>query len=186
MNYIVTGLICSGKTTFLNIAMNYGFSALKSDDIVSDLYNDKSIISKLRKTFKEFEFENSPKETIKQLFYKSKSNRIKVENIFHPKVHELIKNQLEANENILIELPPLKNNIDIIKNNKSIFLDSSLEERRKRFQNRDLENNINDFDKINSYQADCLLIKTYCDIIIKTSHDENLLSEYFKTKIIKS
>ena len=185
MNYIVTGLICSGKSTLLNTAMEYGFSTLKSDDVVSILYDDKFIISKLKNTFKECRFEDNPKETIKQLFYKSKSNRIRIENIFHPRVHELIENKLESNNNIPIELPALKNNINIIKNNRSIFIDASLEVRRTRFLNRDTNNTIEYFNKINEYQADSLLIETHCDIIIK-NNSENLLSEYFKTEIIKS
>ena len=186
MNYIVTGLICSGKSTFLNTAIEYGFDILKSDEVVSILYNDKDIISKLSKTFTEYKFENAPKEAIKQIFYSSELNRIKIENIFHPEVHKIIKNKLESNKNILIEMPPLKNNISIIKNNKSIFIESSLETRRKRFQSRKMKNNVNYFDKLNEYQSDCLLIESYCDIIIKNDSNEILLSEYFKKEIIKS
>ena len=186
MNYIVTGLICSGKSTFLNTAIEYGFDILKSDAVVSALYNNKDIISKLTNTFKEYQFEDAPKETIKHLFYRSELNRVKIENIFHPKVHKIIKNKLESNKNILIEVPPLKNNINIIKNNKSIFIESSLETRRKRFQSRNMNNSINFFDKLNVYQSDYLLIKSYCDVIIKNDSNEILLSEYFKKEIIKS
>ena len=136
--------------------------------------------------FKDYKFEDTPKETIKQLFYRSESNRIKIENIFHPKVHKIIQNKLESNKNILIEVPPLKNNISIIKNNKSIFIESGLEKRRKRFQLRNMKNEINCFDKLNEYQSDCLLIESYCDIIIKNDSNEAHLSEYFKKEIIKS
>ena len=186
MNYIVTGLVCSGKSAFLNIAIEYGFDILKSDAVVSALYNDKDIISKLSNTFKEYKFEDSPKETIKQVFYSSESNRIKIENIFHPKVHKVIKNKLESNENILIEVPPLKNNINIIKNNRSIFIESSLETRRKRFQSRNMKNDINYFNKLNEYQSDYLLIESYCDIIIKNDSNKIILNEYFEKEIIKS
>jgi dephospho-CoA kinase len=186
MNYIVTGLICSGKSAFLNTAIEYGFDILESDAVVSALYNDKDVISKLSNTFKEYKFEDSPKETIKQLFYKSEQNRLKIENIFHPKVHKIIENKLEFNKNILIEVPPLRNNINIIKNNKSIFIESCLEIRRKRFQLRNIKNDINYFDKLNTYQSDCLLIESYCDIIIKNDSNKLLLSEYFKKEIIKS
>jgi dephospho-CoA kinase len=186
MNYIVTGLICSGKSTFLNTAIEYGFDILKSDEVVAVLYNDKDVISKLSNTFKEYNFEYTPKETIKQLFYKSEPNRIKIESIFHPKVHKTIKNKLESNKNILVEVPPLKNNINIIKNNRSIFIESSLETRRKRFQSRNMKNGINYFDKLNEYQSDCLLIESYCDIIINNDSNEIHLSEYFKKEIIKS
>ena len=186
MNYIVTGLICSGKSAFLNTAIEYGFDILESDAVVSALYNDKDVITKLSNTFKEYKFEDSPKETIKHLFYKSEQNRLRIENIFHPKVHKIIENKLEFNKNILIEVPPLRNNINIIKNNRSIFIESCLEMRRERFQSRNIKNDINYFDKLNAYQSDCLLIESYCDIIIKNDSNEIHLSEYFKKEIIKS
>ena len=49
MNYLVTGLICSGKSTFLDVARQYNFDTIKSDDIVSDLYGDESIVNEIRK-----------------------------------------------------------------------------------------------------------------------------------------
>ena len=49
MNYLVTGLICSGKSTFLDIAKKYDFDTIKSDDIVSSLYNDESIVHEIEK-----------------------------------------------------------------------------------------------------------------------------------------
>tara|TARA_B100001059_G_C17665482_1_gene491725 strand:+ start:156 stop:716 length:561 start_codon:yes stop_codon:yes gene_type:complete len=186
MNYIVTGLICSGKSAFLNTAIEYGFDVLKSDEVVSALYDDKDIISKLNNAFREYKFENTPKETIKQLFYSSEPNRIKIENIFHPRVHMIIRNKLECNKNILIEVPPLKNNISIIKNNRSIFIQASLEIRRMRFQSRNIKNNIIYFDKLNEYQSDCLLMESYCDIIINNDSNDVPLSEYFTKEIIKS
>tara|TARA_B100001063_G_scaffold120742_1_gene112731 strand:+ start:1681 stop:2241 length:561 start_codon:yes stop_codon:yes gene_type:complete len=186
MNYIVTGPICSGKSTFLNIAIEYGFDIMKSDDIVSNLYKDKIIISKLTAAFKKNKFEDRPKETLKQLFYKSESNRIIIENIFHPKVHDIIERKLKSSTNILIELPPLKNNISIIKDNKSIFIDSFLEKRSDRFKARDIENDLKYFHKLNKYQSDCLLIRSYCDIIVKNNHKINHLNNYFKTEINKS
>ena len=186
MNYIVTGPICSGKSTFLNAAIKYGFDIMKSDELVSVLYKDEVIISELRNAFKEHRFEDKPKETIKQLFYKSESNKVIIENIFHPIVHKTIEDKLESNKNILIELPPLKNNINIIKENKSVFIDSSLEVRRQRFKERDSNNDINYFHKMNEYQADCLLIESYCDIVIKNNRNPSLLSDYFIKEITKS
>ncbi len=186
MNYIITGPVCSGKSTFLNIAIKYGFNILKSDEVVSDLYKDKIIKSKLADAFKENRFEDRPRETIKQLFYKSESNRIKIENIFHPKVHDAIERKLESNTNILIELPPVKNNISIIRDNKSVYIDSFLIKRSERFKERDIKNDIKYFYKLNEYQSDCLLIRSYCDIIVKNNREINHLDDYFKKEIIKS
>ena len=186
MNYIVTGPICSGKSTLLKIAKGYGFEIMKSDDVISILYEDKVIISKLKEAFKAYQFVTSPKETIKSLFFESSSNRSKIENIFHPKVHEIIGFELKSNSNLLIELPPLISNINFIKNYKSIFMDCDVKIRSERFKKRNSFDSINFFHKMNEVQADCLSIKSYCDIIIKNNHNLSLLTDYFYKDIIKT
>ena len=186
MNYLVTGPICSGKSTLLEIAEGFGFKIMKSDDLVSDLYNDKDIISKLMNVFHEYKFDSAPKETVKYLFFESCSNRKEIENIFHPKVHEIIETELLTNDNILIELPPLKSNVEFIRNNKSIFVDSDIKMRGERFIERNGTDSIDNFHKINKYQSDCLSIKSYCDIIIQNNKNRNIITEYFNKDIIKS
>jgi dephospho-CoA kinase len=186
MNYIVTGPICSGKSTLLKIAKKFGFKVIKSDDLVSDLYHDKDIISKLMKVFDRYKIESSPKETIKDLFFESYSNRKEIENIFHPRVHEIMQKELGNNNNLLIELPPLKSNANFIKNNKSIFMDSDIEMRSERFTERNDGDSIDIFYKINEYQTDYLLIKSYCDIIIQNDKNKNTITDYFYKDIIKS
>ena len=186
MNYIVTGPICSGKSTLLKIAKSYGFKIMKADDIILTLYEDKVIISKLKEAFKDYQFASSLKETIKSLFFESSLNRRKIENIFHPKVHEIIGNELESNSNLLLELPPLRSNINFIKNYKSIFMDCDVQIRSERFKERNSLDSINSFHKLNDFQTDCLSIKSYCDIIIKNNHNINLLTDYFYKDIIKT
>jgi dephospho-CoA kinase len=186
MNYIVTGPICSGKSTLLEAAKGFGFEIMKSDDLVSGLYDDKDIISKLMRVFDGYKFESSPKETVKHLFFESSSNRKEIENIFHPKVHEIIENELKSNNNVLIELPPIRSNIGFIKNNKSIFIDASIEMRRERFRDRNTMDSVKTFHTMNEYQTDCLLIKTYCDIIILNNQKTSMMTDYFNKDIIKS
>ena len=48
MNYLVTGLVCSGKSTLLDVAKNYNFRTYKSDEIVSSLYKDEYIVNQLK------------------------------------------------------------------------------------------------------------------------------------------
>ena len=55
-----------------------------------------------------------------------------------------------------------------------------------RFQSRNIKNNIIYFDKLNEYQSDCLLMESYCDIIINNDSNDVPLSEYFTKEIIKS
>lgn len=186
MNYIVTGPICSGKSAFLKIAKDFGFNILRSDEIVGILYDDKDIISKLKRVFNDFKFEVSVKDTVKNLFFESDFNRKEIENIFHPKVHDIVQNALQCNSNILVELPPLKNNIKFLKDNKSIYIDCDMEIRGSRYQDRNGEDNLNIFHKMNKYQTDCLLIKSYCDMIIKNDQSIDLLNDYFYKDIIKS
>ena len=66
MNYLVTGLICSGKSTFLKIAEEYNFHVIRSDDIVCELYNDSSINEQIKKYLDIKLFNAKPKETVKE------------------------------------------------------------------------------------------------------------------------
>ena len=101
-------------------------------------------------------------------------------------MHEIIENELKSNNNVLIELPPIRSNIGFIKNNKSIFLDASIEMRRERFRDRNTMDSVKTFHTMNEYQTDCLLIKTYCDIIILNNQKISMMIDYFNKDIIKS
>ena len=91
MNYLVTGLICSGKSTFLDIAKNYSFDAIKSDDIVSSLYNDESVVCEIKKHLDIKPNQDNLQAEVKKLFFTSKKNREIIEAIIHPIVHKMIK-----------------------------------------------------------------------------------------------
>ena len=75
MNYLVTGLICSGKSTFLDIAKKYSFDAIKSDDIVSSLYNDESVVYEIKKHLDIKPNQDNLQEVVKELFFTSKKKR---------------------------------------------------------------------------------------------------------------
>lgn len=186
MNYIVTGPICSGKSTLLDIAKKFGFNILKSDDLVTALYEDENIKYQLSEIFKIKIPDAGIKETIRKLFFKSQSNRMIIENILHPIVHSQIEYELRSNKNIFIELPPIKSNTLFIKNNKSIYIECDINIRKKRYKNRHCEDDALSFNKINEYQSDSLLIRTYCDIIIINEYKEDSFNEYFEKDIIKS
>ena len=72
MNYLVTGLICSGKSTFLDIAKKYRFDVIKSDDIVSNLYNDESVVHEIEKHLNIKPNQDNLQETVKKLFFTTK------------------------------------------------------------------------------------------------------------------
>ena len=184
MNYLVTGLICSGKSTFLDIAKKYSFDAIKSDDIVSSLYNDESVVFEIEKHLDIKPNQDNLQEIVKKLFFTSKKNREIIEAIFHPIVHEMIVNSLDRSQNLMIELPPIINNYELFLKCKSIYIHATEEIRIKRFNKR---KNIDSsyFDKINAIQSDFELIKEACDLVICNDNDTDALNKHFEKGIIK-
>ena len=65
-------------------------------------------------------------------------------------------------------------------------MDSDIEIRSERFTERNGGDSIDIFHKMNEYQTDCLLIKSYCDIIIENNKNKNIITDYFYKDIIKS
>ena len=185
MNYLVTGLICSGKSTFLEIARKHNFEIIKSDDIVSDLYNDTSIVGKIKEFLDIKNTDDSLKQFVKEYFFKSKKNREIVEAIFHPTVHKIILSKFESSNNCMVELPPIISNYELFRKYSSIYISANEQTRVERFSKR----NVNDddyFSKIDSIQNDYELIKDSCEIIIDNNEDINILSEHFRRFIITS
>ena len=185
MNYLVTGLICSGKSTFLDIAREHKFEVIKSDDIVTSLYNEPSIVQKIKKYLNIDISHNNIKDYVKEFFFKSKKNREIIEAIFHPMVHEIILSEFQSKNNLMVEVPPIINNYDLFKEYSSIYIDTNEEMRIERFS----KYKINDkeyFIKMNAIQNDYELIKDSCEIIINNNNDINSLCKYFDRTIIAS
>ena len=178
MNYLVTGLISSGKSTLLEIARGYNFEVYKSDDIVEKLYKDDEIAKKLRLQLCIESEKEELKESIKVLFLESKIKRKVIEDILHPHVHQIIKDKLAIKKNCMIELPPITNNNQLFASYKTIFISTKKENRIKRFNLRN-SNNINFFNLINNIQIDFEAIKTSCDIVINNDGDAKLMRRYF-------
>ena len=185
MNYIVTGPFCSGKSTFLKIAQEKEFKILKSDDLVSDYYNDKDIINKLKDKLNISNFKGNPKLMVRSLFLESEKNKKIVESVFHPIVHSRINDELNINNNLMVEVPAIYNNKDLIDNNSSIFIESSEVNRLKYFRAKQ-GNDIDFFKRINEYQKDYLSIKSYCDIIINNNNNVKSLYKYFDEGKLKN
>ncbi len=184
MNYLVTGLICSGKSTFLEIAEKNNFDIIKADDIVSELYDDKSIAIQLRK-YCDVKLDNFKlKNEIREFFFKSKKNREIVESIFHPAVHKIIENEFKVSHNLMIELPPIINNYDLFQRNNCIYIEADKEIRAKRYLARNAKDACY-FEEINNIQKDFELIKSSCQIHIRNDSDIDALNKYFNEGMIK-
>ena len=178
MNYLVTGLISSGKSTLLEIARGYNFEVYKSDDIVAELYKDDEIARKLRLQLCIDTKKEDFKESVKTLFLESKTKRKVIEDILHPYVHQVIRNKLEIEKNCMIELPPITNNNHLFANYKTIFISTKKENRIKRYNLRN-SNSINFFNLMNNIQNDFKAIKKSCDIVINNNGDAKLMRRYF-------
>ncbi len=184
MNYLVTGLICSGKSTFLDIAKKYSFDTIKSDDIVTNLYRDESIVNEIEKHLNVEPNHDNLEAIVKNLFFTSKRNREIIEAIFHPIVHKMITNSLEMSQSLMVELPPILNNYELFQNYKSIYIHATEKVRIGRCNKR---NNIDSayFDKINALQRDFELIREACDLVIYNDNDVDALNNHFEKGIIK-
>ena len=169
MNYLVTGLICSGKSTFLEIAQKHKFEVIKSDEIVASLYNEPSIVQNIKEYLNINISHNNLKAYVKEFFFKSKKNREIIEAIFHPMVHKIILNEFQTKNNLMV----------------SIYIDTNEEMRIERYS-RYRTDDEDFFNKMNAIQSDYELIKDSCEIIISNNSDINSLNRYFDRAIIAS
>jgi dephospho-CoA kinase len=185
MNYFVTGLLCSGKSTFLATARAYDFETISTDELVSELYKDKIIIQKIQNEFREYDLSCNTKEVIKMLFFQSGANRKKIESIIHPEVHKMINVELMNKRNLIVEVPPLLINYELLRDNKSIFIDTDIKNRTIRYLKRENKREIDTFERINNLQLDYINLKMVCDLIIDNNGIE-CFNKYFELKVIKS
>ena len=184
MNYFVTGLIGSGKSTFLRIAEKYKFSTIKSDDIVQELYNDETIVLKLNKLLNCKSNGMDLKKKVKVFFFRSKENMDIIEELFHPIVHKVILDEVAKNDKLMVELPPIRKNHYLFKEFSSIYIETSKENRMKRYDLSEHEHS-SFFKNMDDIQEDFKMIKDSCDIHINNDNHINSLYEYFEKGVIK-
>ena len=185
MNYLVTGLVCSGKSTLLDVAQNYSFRTYKSDEIVSSLYQDEYIVNQLKNNVRIKQTSKNFKDDIRDYFFKSRKNKEEIENIIHPIVHGMISDIFSKSDNSMIELPPIINNEFLFKKYNTIYVDAPEETRRERYNTHN-KNDIDIFDQLNSIQNDYEIIKKSCNIILKNINSPYSLNQYFNEGIIKT
>lgn len=185
MNYLVTGLICSGKSMLLDVAKNYSFRTYKSDEIVSSLYQDEYIVNQLKNNIGIKQTGKNFKDDIRDYFFKSRKNKEEIENIIHPIIYEMISDIFSKSDNSMIELPPIINNQFLFKKYNSIYVDAPKQVRRERY-NTNNKNDIDIFDRLDSIQNDYEIIKKSCNIIIENVGSQCMLNQYFNEGIIKT
>lgn len=89
-NYIITGGICSGKSTVMNFLRENGFKTFSSDEIVHELYERKEIVSEVAKIFDERDILDRrghiDRKKLSKYLYDEKDKRRELENLIHPMV----------------------------------------------------------------------------------------------------
>ncbi len=102
--FILTGGIASGKSFVLKEFEKHGFKIIDSDAIVSSLYRNKFVKSKILK-----EFGTVNKSEIGEIIFSSLKKRKKLESILHPFVFKEIKlNLLKFKKSqipIIVDIP---------------------------------------------------------------------------------
>jgi len=185
MNYLVTGLVCSGKSTLLDIAKNYNFRTYKSDEIVSSLYKDEHIVTILKNIIGIKQTSENFKDDIRDYFFKSIKNKEEIEDIVHPIVHERISDIFSKGDKTMIELPPIIRNQFLFEKYNTIYVVAPEKARRKRYNAKN-KNDIDIFDQLNSIQNDYEIIKKSCNIILENRDSPCCLDQYFNDGIIKT
>lgn len=89
----ITGILGSGKSTFLNFFKEENFSVFNSDEVAKKLYKKKEFIKKIKNQFPQFFKKNKfLKKEFSNYIFSSKENLRKLEEIIHPEVlKELIR-----------------------------------------------------------------------------------------------
>lgn len=89
-NYIITGGICSGKSTVMNFLRENGFKTFSADEIVHELYERKEIIAEVAKIFDGRDILDRrghiDRKKLSKYLYDEKNKRRQLEKLIHPMV----------------------------------------------------------------------------------------------------
>lgn len=89
-NYIITGGICSGKSTVMNFLRENGFKTFSADEIVHELYERKEIVAEVAKIFDGRDVLDRrghiDRKKLSKYLYDEKNKRRQLEKLIHPMV----------------------------------------------------------------------------------------------------
>lgn len=149
----IVGKICSGKTTFLNVAKKLGYKVFIADQFINDLYiHSPNFLRTIQEKFGDFVIENNAvsKDKIKQLIRLDQSVLTFLESV----INDFIEEEFEKNDYDFAELPILKNDVyDFTKYVSQIWnMEISLAERIAFCNKRNVSTQIMEqFDKRNNF-----------------------------------
>ncbi|WP_237037492.1 dephospho-CoA kinase [Mediannikoviicoccus vaginalis] len=89
-NYIITGGICSGKSTVMNFLRENGFKTFSADEIVHELYERKEVAIEIAKIFDGRDVLDRrghvDRKKLSKYLFDEKEKRLELENLIHPMV----------------------------------------------------------------------------------------------------
>lgn len=104
----LTGSIASGKTNISNNLRKLGFVVSDADLIVKEAYHDEFIINNLKENFSEaFEDGSFNKSLIAKIIFNDKQKRDILNSIIHPYVLSKMKEDINNNDLIFLDVPLL-------------------------------------------------------------------------------
>ena len=104
MRYAITGSIGTGKTTIASYFNEHGYRTYDADVMVHKLYQDKNILSHVKKMFPEaFTDDVMDKKVIANVIFNNPKKKKELEDFIHP----LVKEEILKLDNCIVEVPLL-------------------------------------------------------------------------------
>lgn len=104
MRYAITGSIGTGKTTIANLFRERGYQIYDADEIVHELYKDKSVLKKVEEMFPlAFVKGTMESKVIANVIFHDKDKKKELEDYIHP----LVKKEILKVDNCIVEVPLL-------------------------------------------------------------------------------
>ena len=178
---LISGKICSGKSTISKCLQKKGYTYINSDILAKDLIlNNISLKNKLQKEFSILKDRNIISlNELKLIFLSSKDYADKINCIIHPIFFKELNILLnKSKDRVVLELPLIETINNINKDFISITLDTKLDIRKKRYLQRK-KSEIRDFIVLNGYQKSSIYYKNSSDYVISNNDTMELLKIRF-------
>ena len=136
----ITGPIGSGKSAVLNKFKKLGYTCLDSDEIVHELYKDKSVQNGLMKIIPELHIKNGEvnRDHLRLYLLENPKKKVRLEKYVHSLVTTYIENAIKHSKNdVAMEVPLLfESHLDDLAD-EIIYVDAPLNQRKERVLTRD-------------------------------------------------
>lgn len=136
----ITGPIGSGKSSVLNKFKKLGYTCLDSDQIVHELYKEKSVQTGLKKIVPELKLKNGEvnRDHLRLYLLENPKKKARLEKYVHSLVTSYIENAIKHSKNdVAMEVPLLfESHLDDLAD-EIIYVDAPIKDRKQRVLSRD-------------------------------------------------